>query len=213
MANGECEAAQVSAVFLMLRPGGHIYQSLAGMLSPTGRCYTFDTRANGFMKGEACVAAVMQPAATTLAHGAPQGELAGHAVMSDGRSASLTAPNGQAQQRLLAAALGRAALTPHMVDFEEAHGTGTQLGDPTEMASLAVVLLQPRARAVARVTAARVTEARAVAARAMAARATARMGAVLVARAAAVREVRVGLSAEGTARRAGWWRRQWRRTW
>ena len=69
------------------------------------------------------------------------------------------------------------------------------------------------ARAVARITAARVTAVRAVAARAMAARATARMGAVLVARAAAVREVRVGLSAEGTAQRAGWWRRQWRRTW
>ena len=74
-------------------------------------------------------------------------------------------------------------------------------------------LAEAAARAVARVTAARLAAARLAAARAMAARATARMGAVLAARAAAAREVRVGLSAEGTARRAGWWRRQWRRTW
>merc|ERR1712138_27973 len=63
----------------------------------------------------------------------------GSAVRQDGRSASLTAPNGSAQRTLLLVALGRAALTPADVGSTEAHGTGTALGDPTESGALALV--------------------------------------------------------------------------
>ena len=57
----------------------------------------------------------------------------------DGRSASLTAPNGSAQRELLLGALGRAQRAPEEVACVEAHGTGTALGDPTEMGALAAV--------------------------------------------------------------------------
>ena len=65
--------------------------------------------------------------------------LGGSAVRQDGRSASLTAPNGLAQRTLLLAALGRASLSPDEVGSVEAHGTGTPLGDPTEAGALAAV--------------------------------------------------------------------------
>ena len=62
--------------------------------------------------------------------------LCGSAVRQDGRSASLTAPNGSAQRLLLVGALSQAAKTPQSVDGVELHGTGTPLGDPTEIGAL-----------------------------------------------------------------------------
>ena len=70
--------------------------------------------------------------------------LGGSAVRQDGRSASLTAPSGQAQQALLLAALADAAVTADAVALSEAHGTGTALGDPIEAGSLAGAVLSAR---------------------------------------------------------------------
>ena len=70
-----------------------------------------------------------------------EARLAGIAVRQDGRSASLTAPNGSAQRRLLLATLGTASLVSAQVGSVEAHGTGTALGDPTEAGSMAAVYL------------------------------------------------------------------------
>ena len=94
--------------------------SIAGMTSAFGRCHTFDRRADGYCRGEGCGAYVVG----TRADGA---RILGSAVQQDGPSASLTAPNGSSQQRLLEAVSGdgRPAL--------EAHGTGTALGDPIEV--------------------------------------------------------------------------------
>lgn len=123
----------VGACFLTLLPWGHTQLARAGMLSPTGRCHTFDRRANGFAKGEAVVAARLGAAAE---EGKPR--LATSAVRQDGRSASLTAPNGDMQRTLLRAA-GRADpwATPPL---HEAHGTGTALGDPVETGALAATV-------------------------------------------------------------------------
>ena len=70
--------------------------------------------------------------------------LLGSAVRQDGRSASLTAPNGKAQQALLHAALADAAVTADALACVEAHGTGTALGDPIEAGSLAGAVLNSR---------------------------------------------------------------------
>ena len=70
--------------------------------------------------------------------------LAGSAVRQDGRSASLTAPSGVAQQALLRAALGDAAAAPAAIGLVQAHGTGTALGDPIEAGSLSAVVLGAR---------------------------------------------------------------------
>ena len=70
--------------------------------------------------------------------------LLGSAVRQDGRSASLTAPNGQAQQGLLAAALQDAGASADALVLNEAHGTGTALGDPIEAGSLVAAVLSAR---------------------------------------------------------------------
>ena len=106
----------------------------AGLTSPSGKSFVFDARADGFVRGEGCGAGVLQ---SVEAEGNVL--VVGTAVRQDGRSASLTAPNGQAQQGLLVAALQDAALSPDNVGVCEAHGTGTALGDPTEAAALAKV--------------------------------------------------------------------------
>ena len=65
--------------------------------------------------------------------------MCGSAVRQDGKSASLTAPNGSAQRTLLVLAMRRAAVSADVVGGVEAHGTGTPLGDPTEAGALAAV--------------------------------------------------------------------------
>merc|ERR1711965_127195 len=95
--------------------------AVAGMTSLLGRCHTFDARADGYCRGEGCVAAVLGPTSGTT--------VSGSAVQHDGASASLTAPNGSSQKRLIAAVF-RAPGSPAAL---EAHGTGTALGDPIEV--------------------------------------------------------------------------------
>ena len=114
-----------TAVSLKLVPHGTILSMSAGMLSVDGRCKTLDARANGYARSEGVGALVLEPGASGLL-------LQRIAVRQDGRSASLTAPNGSAQRTLLLSALGRATLAAGEVGCTEAHGTGTGLGDPTD---------------------------------------------------------------------------------
>merc|ERR1711969_44928 len=130
---GECGDALALAVSLKLLPHPTLGAASAGMLSADGRCKTLDARANGYVRSEGAGALVLQR------DGAAVVRLGGSAVRQDGRSASLTAPNGSAQRTLLVAALRRAAVAAVEVQCVEAHGTGTALGDPTEAGSLAAV--------------------------------------------------------------------------
>ena len=133
----ECTAGLVAGVNLLLAPGFGILIAIAGMTSPRGRCHTFDTRADGYARAEACGAVALQ-----LAHKS-EGLLwlQGSAVRQDGRSASLTAPNGQAQRGLLEASLGDAGVAPASLVLHEAHGTGTALGDPIETGAMSASVL------------------------------------------------------------------------
>jgi 3-oxoacyl-(acyl-carrier-protein) synthase/enoyl-CoA hydratase/carnithine racemase/acyl carrier protein/thioredoxin reductase len=133
----DCSPALAMAASLILRPYAHMWHAQAGGLSRTGRCYTFDARADGFARGEAVIASVIQA-------GRGGTMIAGRAVRSDGRSASFTAPNGRAQQEMLGAALEKAGAEADSIGIYESHGTGTALGDPTEVGSMAAVLLRPR---------------------------------------------------------------------
>merc|ERR1711995_278751 len=131
--SSESSAALATAVSLKLVPHGTLGAASAGMLSVDGRCKTLDARANGYARSEGVGALVVRRSdggALTLR---------GSAVRQDGRSASLTAPNGSAQRTLLLVALGRAALDGSEIGRIEAHGTGTGLGDPTEAGGLAAV--------------------------------------------------------------------------
>ena len=125
-----------SAVSLKLAPHNTLGASAAGMLSVDGRCKTLDARANGYARSEGVGALVLRPSDDARA----SVNLVSSAVRQDGRSASLTAPNGSAQRTLLLVALGRAALASADVGCTEAHGTGTALGDPTEAGALAAAV-------------------------------------------------------------------------
>ena len=130
---GESRAALALAVSLKLTPHVTLGAASAGMLSVDGRCKTLDARANGYARSEGVGALVLREGSGAALR------LCGSAVRQDGRSASLTAPNGSAQRTLLVAALERATLGAFDVGSIEAHGTGTALGDPTEAGALAAV--------------------------------------------------------------------------
>ena len=116
------------------------------MTSPDGKCHTFDEAANGYCRGEGCGAFVLKRMSDAVRDGDKvYAVIRGSAVMQDGKSASLTAPNGRAQEQLLRSALRDAGVDPNDVRYIEAHGTGTKLGDPIETEALASVFGEDRA--------------------------------------------------------------------
>ncbi len=118
----------------------------AGMLSPEGRCATFDAAANGYVRGEGCGIVVLKRLAEAEADGDRiWGVIRGSAINQDGASPGLTVPSGAAQERVIAEALSRAGIRPHEVDYLEAHGTGTEVGDPIELEAAATAYGKGRA--------------------------------------------------------------------
>eukprot|EP00966_Prymnesium_polylepis_P209616 4855476-Prymnesium_polylepis.1 len=111
----------------------------AQMSSPTGKSHTFDTRANGYARGEACSCAVMLPDS-----GSQSVRCEASAVRQDGKSASLTAPNGTAQQALIRAGLQSAGRSSDGAYILESHGTGTSLGDPIEARAMCAIREDPQ---------------------------------------------------------------------
>ncbi|AKT40598.1 type I polyketide synthase [Chondromyces crocatus] len=138
---GECNVALAGAVNLNLLPESAVAMARFGALSPDGRCYTFDGRANGYVRGEGAGVVVLKPLSRALADGDPiRAVIRAAAVNNDGASNGLTAPNPAAQKDMLRAAYQRAGVLPAHVQFVEAHGTGTPLGDPIEGRALGEIL-------------------------------------------------------------------------
>ncbi|MFJ8584812.1 amino acid adenylation domain-containing protein [Streptomyces sp. NPDC093595] len=138
--NGECDLAVSAGVSLMLTPELHVEFSRLRGMSADGRCRSFssDTDGTGWSEGSAAV--VLKRLSDAQRDGDPiLAVLRGTAVNHDGHAASLTTPSGPAQQRVIRAALGASGLQPDDIDYLEAHGTGTKLGDPIEGTALAEV--------------------------------------------------------------------------
>ena len=134
----ESDLALAGGASLILRPETQIAMSKWGMLSPNGRCYSFDSRADGFVRGEGCGVVVLKRLTDAVRDGdRVLAVVRGSAVNQDGRSNGLTAPNTIAQQDVIRSALRSADVTAGSVNFIEAHGTGTGLGDPIEFEALA----------------------------------------------------------------------------
>ncbi|WP_225839537.1 type I polyketide synthase, partial [Streptomyces sp. NK08204] len=112
-----------------------------GALSPDGRCYTFDERANGYVRGEGGAVLVLKRLSDAVADGDPiRCVLLGSAVNNDGGGPSLTTPHQAAQEDLLRRAYRQAGVAPAQVQYVELHGTGTRVGDPVEARALGAVL-------------------------------------------------------------------------
>ncbi|WP_414449356.1 beta-ketoacyl synthase N-terminal-like domain-containing protein [Burkholderia sp. 22PA0099] len=144
---GESTLALAGGVNLILSSDSGRPFAQGGMLSPTGHCRAFDAEANGYVRGEGCGVVVLKRLADALRDGDPvRAVIAGSAMMQDGRSNGLVAPNGQAQARLIRRAFDAAGVAPNQVGYVEAHGTGTVLGDPIELNALKGVFGSARCR-------------------------------------------------------------------
>ncbi|MCO5974061.1 SDR family NAD(P)-dependent oxidoreductase [Actinoallomurus sp. WRP6H-15] len=137
----ECSLAVAAGVNLILSPLSTITATKFGALSPDGRCYTFDARANGYVRGEGGAAVVLKPLDTALADGDRiYCVIRGSAMNNDGAGASLTIPDVEAQRQVLRLAREQARLKAADVQYVELHGTGTRQGDPVEAAALGAEL-------------------------------------------------------------------------
>jgi acyl transferase domain-containing protein/SAM-dependent methyltransferase len=142
----ECRMAVAGGVNLLLRPESTINFCRAHMLAPDGRCKTFDASADGYSRAEGAGVVVLK----RLSYAIEDGDrilavVLGSAVNQDGRSGGLTVPNGPSQEAVIRDALARAHIQPADVNYIEAHGTGTKLGDPIEVHSLRAVFGEGRA--------------------------------------------------------------------
>ncbi len=134
---GETAMALAGGAFITLAPDYFIVASNGNMLSPEGRCKTFDASANGFGPGEGVGVLVLKPLDRALRDGDQiHGVIKATAINQDGRTNGITAPSGLAQTEVELAAYRRAGIDPASIGYVEAHGTGTPLGDPIEVEAL-----------------------------------------------------------------------------
>ena len=134
---GECTLAVAGGVSVLLSPRPFVLGRQMGMLSPRGRCRTFDKSADGYVKGEGVGAVLLKPLSRALADGDHiHGIIRASGVNHGGKASFLTAPNPEAQAQLLIDTYARAGIDPATISYLEAHGTGTELGDPIEVDAL-----------------------------------------------------------------------------
>ena len=133
VAEGRVSAAVAAGVQMLLSPYAFVGFSRAGMLSPTGRCRAFDAAADGYVRAEGAGAVILKRLDRALADGdAIRGVILATGVNSAGRTIGLSLPNRDAQARLIGQVMADADVTPDRLAYFEAHGTGTQAGDPLE---------------------------------------------------------------------------------
>ena len=133
----ECRMAIAGGVNLDLHPAKYRITRAAGMLSQDGRCRSFGQGANGYVAGEGVGAVLLKPLNQAKADGDPiYGTIKASVTNHGGRNSGYAVPNPNAQARLIETALTRAGVDPKTIGIIEAHGTGTQLGDPVEIQGL-----------------------------------------------------------------------------
>ncbi|WP_017627466.1 type I polyketide synthase, partial [Nocardiopsis chromatogenes] len=140
--SGESEVALAGGVNLILTPQSTVEAERFGALSPDGRCFTFDARANGYVRGEGGAVLVLKPLPAAERDGdTVYAVIRGSAVNSGGAAPTLTT---EAQRAVVEAAHRRAGTGPDEVGYVELHGTGTPVGDPVEADALGAALGRAR---------------------------------------------------------------------
>ena len=145
--DGNCNMALAGGVNAILAPVNSLLMSKAGLLSPDGRCKSFSAAADGFGRGEGCGVVVLKRLSDAERDGDNiMAVIRGGAVVHNGAGGGITAPSGKSQARVIAEALDDAKIVPSQVQYLEAHGTGTEFGDPMEIGAAAGVLGKGRKR-------------------------------------------------------------------
>ncbi len=133
----ECETALVAGVNLILSPRHYLLFCALDALSPSGRCHTFDEAADGYVPCEAVAAVMLKPLAKALAEGDQiHAVIKGTAVQHGGHTQSITAPSVTQETEVILKAWQDARIDPLTINYIEAHGTGTKLGDPIEIQAI-----------------------------------------------------------------------------
>lgn len=134
---GESHMAIAGGVNLYLHPSKYIGMCQMKMLSPSGHCHSFGAQADGFVPGEGIGVLILKPLAQAIEdHDHIYGIIKGTSVNHGGNTNGFTVPSLNAQADLIADCLEQAQVSPEEISYIEAHGTGTSLGDPIEIAGL-----------------------------------------------------------------------------
>jgi len=134
---GESEFALVAGVNLILSDEISTSFRAAGMLAPDAQCKPWDAAANGYVRSEGAAAVLLEKVHdATLRGGRIWARIIGSAINQDGATGGITAPSATAQQNLIGDALHDAGISADAVQYIEAHGTGTPIGDPIEFDAL-----------------------------------------------------------------------------
>ena len=137
--------AVVGGINLLLAPYPFIGFSRASMLSRRGRCFAFDERADGYVRGEGGAIILLKPLAEAIADKDPiRAVIRASGINSDGRTVGLSLPSEAAQMSLLDTVYRSAGVAADHLAFFEMHGTGTAAGDPIEAAAVGHSLGQSR---------------------------------------------------------------------
>jgi polyketide synthase 13 len=140
--SGEADVVLAGGVNAMITPLVTIgFDEVGGVLAPDGRIKSFSSDADGYSRAEGAGMVVLKRVADARRDGDEiLAVIAGSAVNHDGRSNGMLAPNPEAQAEVLRKAYKNAGINPRSVDYIEAHGTGTILGDPIEADALGRVV-------------------------------------------------------------------------
>lgn len=145
--SGEIEEALAGGVSLHLHPYGFIAFSKATMLSRKGRCQVFDAAGDGYVRSEGGGIFYLKDYDAAIRDGDRiLAVVAGSGVNTDGYKSGLTVPNPAAQIELMESTYKKAGLTADDLDYLEAHGTGTAVGDPIETRAIGLALGQQRSK-------------------------------------------------------------------
>lgn len=135
--NGECKMAIAGGVNMYLHSSRYVELCQLHMLSATGRCHTFDAKADGFVPGEGCGAVLLKPLRDAERdHDHIYAVIKSTAINHTGLTGGYAVPSAQSQTEVIHAALEKANISARTISAVEAHGTGTKLGDPLEILGL-----------------------------------------------------------------------------
>jgi acyl transferase domain-containing protein/acyl carrier protein len=139
--NGDSDIAIAGGVNILLRPELTMAICKASMLSPDCRCKSFDAAANGYVRSEGAGIVLIKKLSDAIRDGNNVlAVIKATGVNQDGQTVGITVPSGSAQEKLLLKSLTRAKVRPEEIQYAEAHGTGTAVGDPIEVNALGAVL-------------------------------------------------------------------------
>lgn len=142
---GESECSLVGGVNLLMKPESTLGFAKASMLSPDGRCKSFDSRANGYVRSEGVGVIIIKKLSQAIVDkNNIYAVIRGSMINQDGRTKGISLPNGEAQKRILIDVYRKAGINTADVRCLEAHGTGTQVGDPIEANALGTVFSKKR---------------------------------------------------------------------